>query len=186
MDEETKKRLDAIEALAKTSAEANVALTRENAELKAKAEKLEREATERAATERKSKIELNRKAITDRLEQAVKGKLILPAQRETFTKLLKVSDDEAMFTANVGDVEELIKTTSGGKAMKFTEQGRGHDHEGDKDRVHDDAGDELHRLAVEFQDSHPKTSYTIALERVMQSHPDLAAEHIGGLAEEAA
>lgn len=182
MDEEMKKRLDGIESRLAEGDKKIVALSTKNAELEAENARLKKEAEERAANERKGKIELNRKKVTDILEKAVKDKLILPAQRETFSKLLKTTDDAAMETVVIEDVEKLVESASGGKKMKFTEQGRGHqDRGGDKDRVHDDAGDELHRLAVAFQDEHPKVSYEIALERVMETHPELAVEHIGGI-----
>lgn len=182
MDEEMKKRLDAIESRLAASDDKIVKLTTENEGLKAENAKMKREAEEKAANERKGKIELNRKQVTDLLETAVKGKLILPAQREKFSKLLKTTDDDAMLAINVKDVEELIETSSGGTKMKFNrEEGR----TGTKleDRQKDDAGEELHRLAVAYQDEHPKIAYDIALTRVMQQHPALAAEHVGGLEE---
>jgi hypothetical protein len=188
MDEETKARLAAIEKTLATTTTQVVALTQERDTLKAANEKLEKEAKDREAGERKTKIEFNRKQVNDILETAVKGKLILPAQRESFSKVLKTSDDEAMFAINIEDVKGLIKESGNGKPMKFNrEEGRGQGTtNGDKDRIHEDAGEELHRLALTYQDDHPKVAYDIALERVMASNPELASEHIGGLATEEA
>ncbi len=186
MDEETKKRLDALDAKLAVSDDKIKLVTAENETLKAANAKLTKEAADRVTVERKTKIDFNRAKVTGILEQAVKDRLILPAQRETFSKLLKTTDDEAMFTVSVEDVEKLIK--DGGKKTSFNrEDSRGKGASGDsKDRVHEDAGEELNRLALERIDQNPKMPYMRALELTMQSNPDLAREHIGGTAEEAA
>ena len=45
-------------------------------------------------------------------------------------------------------------------------------------RVHDDAGAELTRLARELQDQHPKLTFERALERTLESRPDLAVQYV--------
>lgn len=45
-------------------------------------------------------------------------------------------------------------------------------------RVHDDAGEELSRLAFELQDKTPTLTFERALERVMETRPDLAVQYI--------
>jgi hypothetical protein len=45
-------------------------------------------------------------------------------------------------------------------------------------RVHDDAGEELTRLAQELRDKNPKLTFALALERTVETRPDLADEHI--------
>ena len=45
-------------------------------------------------------------------------------------------------------------------------------------RIHDDAGEELTRLAKELQDQNPKLTFERALERVQLSRPDLADQHL--------
>ena len=187
MDEETKKRLDALDAKLSSSSDQIKTVTTENERLKAENVKLTKEATDRTTAERKIKIEANRTKVTGILEQAVKDKLILPAQREKFSKLLKTTDDEAMFIVVIEDVEGLIAAS--GKKVNFNrEDGRGKGNsDGSKDRVHEDAGEELHRIALGKIDENPKLQYQRALELAMQANPELAREHIGGMtAEEAA
>lgn len=182
MDKELEDRLKALEKSATTSSEAIIALTKERDDLKTENAKMKRESDDQKTAERKTKVDFNRAEVTKVLEQAVKDKLILPAQREIFSKLLKTTDDEAMFTVAIDDVKKLID--DGGRKVNFSkEQGKANG--GQEQRKHEDAGEELNRLARAKIDENPKLKYDRALELAMESNPELAMEHIGALSEEA-
>lgn len=132
---------------------------------------------EKTDAEKSSKIKLARDSIANILEQAVKAQTILPAQREQFSKLLRIDNDEAVLSI---DIKEVEKFASVGNKMDFNkQQGK---NESDK-RVKQDAGEEVTRFAKLEQDKVKGMSFMRAMEVVMERDPELAAEYLGGINE---
>lgn len=182
MDEEIKKRFDALESSLSVSTAKILEVSKENEQLKTENMKMKRDEDDRVKKDRKTKIDFNRSESVKILEDAVKNKNILPAQREVFSKILKLDDDDSVFSISIEDVKKLVEDVKM-KSNFSNQQARSSNKE---DRVFEDAGDEIHRLALEKIDENSKLSYSRALELVMQNNRILAAEHIGGLAEEGA
>lgn len=75
-------------------------ITAENAQLK-------KDVDAAAKKERAEKVKLARDAVKELLEAAVRDKLILPAQRLMFSKMLQVDNDDAVLALQISDVEKL-------------------------------------------------------------------------------
>lgn len=50
-----------------------------------------------------------------------------------------------------------------------------------RNEARDTAGDELDRLAKQWMEKHPGTTYRAALKEVMDAHPDLKSKYIKGV-----
>lgn len=160
--------------------ESNTRLATENATLKSQVEQFTAKDKEREAADKATKIKAHRDALTKVLEDGVKANAITPAQREKFTKTLGINDDERVMAVSVEDVKELIPHGKG-KVKMERQEGRGAGSEGGsrEDREHEDAGQELDRLANEIVAENPKLSYSEATRLAMKRDPELAKEWLG-------
>lgn len=82
-------------------------------------------AAEKAASDaqiEKARIEMKRTEVAAIFEEGVKNELITPAQREQFSKLLKLNDDKAVDALDVADVKALV---TGGKKFDFGRSDQG-------------------------------------------------------------
>ena len=163
--EEVQAQLAEANAKAATFERTNTALTSENDTLKASTK-------ERDARENKASIDFSRKTVTDYLEQAVKDELITPAQRETFSRALRVDDDEAVVSLKLEDVKAMIGDK---KTETFSKSTASQDGDNDQDG---DADDKLDRLTRKFMVDHGVKRYSEALEAVQLANPKLAKEYI--------
>lgn len=172
-----------IKALVKQATQpvidANATLTQENATLKATVATFTKEKSDRDAAEKANKVKLAREAVTKVLDDAVKAQAITPAQREAKFKILGVNDDERVVTIDLDAVKADLP--QGKKVKMNTQEGRGAGSEGGsrEDRVHEDAGQELDRLANEIVAENPKLSYSEATRLAMKRDPELAKEWLG-------
>ncbi len=156
--------------------------TDEIADLKAKNAKLvadkkayDKREADRLEAERKSKIQLARKTVTDKLEQAVKDHQILPAQRDTFSRMLGVSDDERVVTIKMEDVDSMIKAMGGSSTERFTQETSYDDNTGDDpNQQMAEPDEEIHRLTEEYRAEHPAVPYDRAAQIVMRRNKNLA------------
>ena len=83
-------------------------LRAENAELKTKEANFEKAEKERLEAEKKAKIELARTKVIEILDKGVSEKHITPAQREDFSKMLQIDDDEAVQKIEFELVERMV------------------------------------------------------------------------------
>jgi len=179
-EEEMKARLKAQEEQLKAKftvekQEKEIAAKKELDESKEKVISFEKEKKEREALAEKTKIKLARETVVKVLNEAVKGLSITPAQKETYSSMLKVDDDVAVVGIDVDELKKMVgvKKLSKEHAMD----------EGEKTK-HEDAGEELDFKTREYMDDHPKINYSRALERVMQKNPELAKNHMLATEEE--
>jgi len=176
MDKDIQERFDALEATVKASQAAADKDRQENEELKAKLQKAEAEKVELQKKETAEKVEAAREAAEKVLDEAVKAKAIIPAQRESFAKLFKLSDDQAVVEL---DIDELRKAVDSKTKAEFSREKGSND--GDRrteGQVHDDPSLELDRLAKLELDKQPTIGYGRALEIAMERNPELAKEHV--------
>ena len=156
--EQLKQKLAAAEALAEAE--------------KQKREKFERDDQARLEREAKEKVTFNRKQATDYMNEAVEKMELTPAQRDTFTKVLRLEDDESVKTLDFNVVKSLVDSAR----VKRNGSPIGTSGGGEQ---HDDTGEELDSRVRKYQLDHgPKISYSIALEQVMRADMDLAKRHI--------
>jgi len=140
---------------------------------KAKIETFERSTKEREEADAKAKVKTARETVIARFEKAVKDDVITPGQRDQFTKLLNVDDDDAVLKISTDSIEALLKE-SGGKMFTKAQTKEHQD-----DRTEADAGSELTTKAYEIMNnSNGNMSFDRALSQAMKANPELAKEHI--------
>jgi hypothetical protein len=96
-----------------------VAFKADLAKVTAENTRLQAEAAEAAKKARTERIRMARSAATELLEAAVRNDQITPALRFSYSKLLRLEDDEAVLALQIGDVERLVgmNTTDARKVM---------------------------------------------------------------------
>jgi len=128
----------------------------------------------RADEEQKAKIIFARKTVVGMLEKGVKDKFITPAQRESFTKILRVEDDVAVVGISVDDVSALIgkdERTSFSQNTAHSESSGG----GGSGKIDVKTADALlDKKVLAYMAKHGKENYADALNIVMRAEPALA------------
>ena len=99
----------------------NAKLKAENAELSSKVAKFEADAKAKAESEGKAAVAAKRAQITTILEDGVKSEGITPAQRDNFTKVLRLDDDASVTALDIESVKAMVPA---GKKQFSREQGR--------------------------------------------------------------
>lgn len=149
----------------------NKTLKEENDTLKADNKKFSADIKKRDDDARKEKIELSRSKATTMLENAVKSEKITPAQREAFSAMMKIDDDDAVQSIDFKVLEGLI----GEKSAHFS-----------SDSAHS-KGEQKPELSVDEKvvsetqkiiNANPGMSFSAAQERVFKADPKLAREYI--------
>ena len=155
------------------------------AELSANFSKLETQVedlTKRAAdaedarkkAERQATVDTARSKFTAILEDAVKAEAITPAQRESYTKILGIDDDERVLTLKEDDVRGLF--TMPGKQFG-RDAGREMSRDGE-DRQFATPGEELSAKAYKYMAGNPQVEFSRAVEIVMAGDPKLAKDYM--------
>jgi len=117
MDKDVEERFARLESLITKSRgdDEDEAARKRRREEADRVEKLERdnkrllaEREEAATKSKKDKIEVQRKAAKDVIEEAIKAKKIQPAQRDYFTRLHKLDDDAAVEALNVEEFRKMF------------------------------------------------------------------------------
>lgn len=143
-------------------------LERENKRLKA-------EADERKETEAKAKVKFARDKATGILEAAVKAEKITPAQRETFTKLFGIDDDQRVVRDSL---EEEINDTLKTFGVEIPDkEGKGMD-DPDANNREKDVFKEVERRVRAERAKDDKLDYGKAFRKVMTADPKLHAEYL--------
>lgn len=155
------------------------AMQAENAKLKADKQNLEdknlqfkRDKEDRERQDKQDKIKFARKEVTDVLESAVKDEHITPGQREKFSKLLNVDNDDAVLAINIEDIKALVADSS----VSFSKDSNAK--EGEGETTEGDAGAALTTKALEIQGKNTNMKFSKALEIAMGANPELAKAHI--------
>lgn len=139
---------------------------------KADKEKYEAEKEQFEKDQKKIKVDTARSVFTKLLEDAVKDKAITPAQRELFTKVLRLDDDDAVLDLKEEDVKALFDAEDDkGKFSKPSGK------EGDDDD-HDDPAGELTTQTYEYMSKNGEKDFTVAMFSVMRANPELHVEYI--------
>lgn len=137
------------------------------AELQAKVDADQRE----AETARKNRIEFNREAVIEVLEDAVKSNSITPAQRDLYTKTLQVNDDIAMEHIIVQDVKELVGAMD---KNDFSSSAKNSD---PTDQAEGSADEQLVEKINDIRDENPDMDFSTAMEKAMRKDKELAKRY---------
>ncbi len=131
---------------------------------------------EKAAFEKdqdKIKIDAARSVFTTMLEKAVTDKAITPAQREAFTKALRIDDDAAVLLIKEEDVKALFGAADDkGKFSKAS----GKDEEDDANK--DDPSQSLVEKTYASMSESGEKNFNTAMFSVMRANPGLAREYV--------
>lgn len=126
---------------------------------------------ERIEQERKDRIKFKRTEVNDLLETSVKANEITPAQRDTFTAMMRLDDDTAVESINVETVKQYI-------AANKRDTNVGHQQGSQQGASTDDdvknPSDKLDALIHEYMVKHGERDYQNAQFAVMRAHPKLA------------
>lgn len=165
--ESLKARFSALESAQSTLVTENAKLKAENAQFKADAEA--KETADKAA-----KFTIEKKAVTDTLEELVKVEAISPGQRDVFTSQIKDGDldsvNQVKFTA------ETLK--SGIDPKKFSKDNKMQASDDSNSRDDDTPADQLlFQKIQEARSSNPKLSIKEARNMVFTANPSLAEEY---------
>lgn len=170
-----KKIQEMVDKAVKPLADQNATLSTQLTEANDKIAKLTRERDDNTKAQQGEKVKAARAGITTKLEAAVKQQLIQPHQREYFINNMGVNDDAKVLTV---DVDAFISSMSGGKKVDMTrEEAKGSDR--GTQRVFEDVGQELDRLAEEDLANNPKSTYQAAFNRALAANPELGQEWLG-------
>lgn len=153
----------------------------ENATLKADNAAFTKAKEEREAAEAQAKVTDARTKFAKILDDAVKDERIMPAQREIFSKTLRLDDDAAVVALKEDDVTALIESVAG-PAKKFSREAS-HGKEGGR-KATGNPGFDLTEKAREIQNANPTMSFSKALERAMAADSTLAADHMADVTAE--
>ena len=117
--EELSKQVAKLSASVDAMSAKNDELTKVNLELTAKVQKYEADAKAKEAADEKARLEAKRAEVTATMEAGVKAGAITPAQREQFTKLLRIDSDEAL---NALDMEAVKQFATANGKVKFSKE----------------------------------------------------------------
>lgn len=144
-------------------------------ELERENKRLKEEAKEREANEAKSKVKFARENASKLLEDAVKAEAITPAQRETFTKLFGIDDDERVVRDSlIDEIRDMLKTFN----FKSPEKdGKGMSDPNEHGRK-SDVFAEVDRRIRETMSKDVKLTYGQASKMVFTADPKLHREYL--------
>lgn len=178
----TKEELEAAIKAAVAPLEAKfTATTGELATANAKIATLEAEKAKGAEAEAAGKVKLHRETLTGKLETAVKGGVLTPAQREGALRFMRIADDKAVLETTEAQVDEYIKINGNAKKVNMSDSGRGNgsDNKDSAEGEYEDAGTEINARARKLQGEDGKLSFAAARDRVMLADPVLAKAWLG-------
>lgn len=132
--------------------------------------KADQEAKERA--DFAAKVADARKNITELFDNAVKDMRITPAQKENFSKLLRIDDDNAVVAIAIEDVKGLI----GEEKSNFSKD-KARQSSSDRE-TEESVDDEVTRLTYKAMEENSKLGFAAAMDTVLKANPKLAEEYI--------
>jgi len=156
----------------------NDAMKARLAELEAQNASLADKVAKAEEREKAQKVLMHREKLSEVFERGVKSHAITPAQRDVFTSMLGVDDDERVLTLKIEDVEKLVGTgkTGDSKRMAFSRSGETVEDTSDDDYT--DPSAEVVRRAEELMDAHPQMTFAEAKRRVFARDKNLGQAYI--------
>lgn len=136
---------------------------------------LKKDNEDRKTNELKEKIECKRKILKVKLEDAVKDERITPAQRDSYTKVLKVDTDEVT-EVSIEDLDALIGKPK--EVKKFSKEDNKAKNKGGTDDAKP-VGEQILTLTRKFMAEHGEKDFSEAMMTVMQANEELAEEYKG-------
>ena len=147
----------------------NATLKAENAVLAIKVAKFEADASTAIETANKLRIEAKRKTVADIFEEGVKSEGITPAQRENFSKVLRISDDTALDALDIEQVKALVP--AGKKTFGRTAK------EGGQQSTDLRPDQQVAKEIAELQAANSSLSFSAAQKVVFDRNPELAQSY---------
>mgnify|MGYP001570258970 CR=1 FL=1 len=132
------------------------------------------EADAKTATEAAAKLRIDnkRREVTQILEDGTKAEAITPAQRDTFSKVLRLGDDAAVDALDLEQVKALIPA---GKKVFSRIQAKDKDGKDNADLRPDQ---QVAKEIAELQAGDKELSFTAAQKMVFDRNPELAREYV--------
>ena len=166
----TKQVADLTAQLATFTANA-ATMSAEKTALEAKVSRFEEDVIAATAIAAKQRIDATRNAITAILEDGVKAFAITPAQRETFSKVLRLDNDAALELIDIAHVRALIPA---GKQAFSKEQGR----QGGEHAPSLRADAQVSKEIAALQAVNPTLTFPAAQKIVFDRNPQLARDYV--------
>lgn len=148
------------------------AASAENAALKAKVAKFEADAEAATKATEKARIDAKRKEAEKILEDGAAAEAITPAQRDTFSKVLRLSDDASVDALDIEQVKALIPA---GKKVFSRTQAKNKD---GKEDLELRADAQVAKEIAELQAANTDLSFAAAQKMVFDRNPELAREYV--------
>lgn len=146
-------------------------MSAEKTALEAKVTQFEAAAKSANDAAAKQRIDAKRKEVTDILEDGVKASAITPAQRETFSKMLRIDDDDAVELIDTAHVRALLPA---GKKSFSKEQGR----QGGDQAPPLRADAQVSKEIAELRAVNPALNFSAAQKIVFDRNPQLARDYV--------
>lgn len=155
--------------------------TADNLALKSENDKLKADKAANDKLEAAGKVKMHRDTITAKLEAAVKGGVLTPAQREGALRFMRIADDAAVVGITEVQIDEYISINGNAKKVNMSDQGKGSgsNNSENANKGYEDAGSELVARAHKLQGEDGKLSFSAALDRVMAADPALGKAWLG-------
>ena len=153
----------------------------DNLALKAENDKLKADKAAGDKLEAAGKVKMHRDTITAKLEAAVKGGMLTPAQREGALRFMRIADDAVVVGITEVQIDEYVSINGNTKKVNMSDQGRGggSNNSENADKEYEDAGSELVARAHKLQGEDGKLSFSAARDRVMAADPALGKAWLG-------
>lgn len=169
---ELTKQVAALTASVSTLTTENAAMKAEKLEMSAKVAKFEADAKAVEEATAKARVVAKRAEVVGILEEGVKTEAITPAQREQFSKLMRIDDDAALMAIDVKEVQAL---TANGKKKFSREQAKQGD---DKNKVDLTAAQRVVLEIKELRAANKDLSFAAAQTLVFSRNKELAKEYV--------
>ena len=140
--------------------------------LEATVAKFEADAKTAMEAAAKLRIDNKRKEAEQILEDGAKAEAITPAQRDTFSKVLRLSDDASVEALDIEQVKALIPA---GKKVFSRVQAKSND---GKETTELRADAQVAKEIAELQAANTDLSFTAAQKMVFDRNPELAREYV--------
>lgn len=147
----------------------------ENADLKSKLAAATKVNHDREAEIKQEKLKAKREKIDEGFNTAIKAGVITPAQREHFTKLLRLEDDDAATALDLEEFAAMLKAESPKVGSDKTEAATFTVQQGEEGMAPDEVA--LQR-AREFQAKHGEADLGKAMDFVFNADPKLARAYV--------
>lgn len=171
------KTVEELEALLAKSKAENATLQANFTTLKTESDsataKFQAQIDEMKAAAKKADVDKARGLYTKILEDAVSAKVITPAQRETFSKVLRIDDDDAVLSLSEEDVRGMF--TTDGKPGQFN---RDASHDQHDEETSENPSATLTEMAHKYMAEKGERDFHKAAFAVMRAHPQLASEFV--------